>query len=46
MIFLKNNLNIKKQRLFLLKHKNKEPYTNIYKYFCENSIELINSINL
>ena len=45
-LFLKNNLNIEKQELFLSKHKNKEMHTNIYKYFCENSIELINSIDL
>lgn len=45
-IFLKNNLDIKKQELFLSKHKNKAMYTDIYKYFCENSVELINSINL
>ena len=46
MAFLKNNLDIEKQKLFLSKYINKEPYTDIYKYFCENSIELINSISL
>jgi len=45
-IFLKNNLHIEKQELFLSKHKNKAMYTDIYKYFCENSVELVNSINL
>ena len=44
--FLKNNLDIEKQKLFLSKHENKETYTDIYKYFCENSIELINAITL
>lgn len=41
-IFLKNNLDVEKQKLFLSKYKNKD---NIYKYFCENSIELINCIS-
>jgi hypothetical protein len=43
-IFLKNNLDIEKQKIFLSKYKNKETYIDIYKYFHENSIELINSI--
>lgn len=45
-LFLKNNLDIEKQKIFLAKHKNKELYVDIYKYFCENSIGLINSIIL
>ena len=42
--FLTNKLNIEKQEIFLSLYKNKNK--NIYKYFCENSQELINSINL
>lgn len=45
-MFLKNNLDIEKQKLFLSKHKNNNMYTDIYKYFCENSTDLINSISL
>lgn len=44
--FLKTNLDIEKQTIFLSKYANNDVYTDIYKYFCENSIELINAINL
>lgn len=45
-LFLKNNLDIEKQKLFLLKHESDNSYGDIYKYFCENSADLINAINL
>jgi hypothetical protein len=42
--FLTNNLNFKKQEIFLSMHKNNN--SSVYEYFCENSIELINSIKI
>jgi hypothetical protein len=42
--FLTNNLNFKKQEIFLSMHKNNN--SSVYEYFCENSIELINAITL
>jgi hypothetical protein len=42
--FLKNNLNMEKQEFFLSLYKNNS--NDRYKYFCENSQELVNSVNL